>query len=170
MDLLSNEVILYMCDVSHFNFMGFYHVNKYFHNIVKDYKAKMRKYLRFIANTKEEPYGVVRLNYTTINGNRNGYFKQQKSLYKPGNGFINNVVFVCGTYRDNAKHGVWTMTEQGVIRKKCIYVYGKLIVRYNYDYFGKIRNIIHYDEFGMLKGEYPEQQMTIHYRAGLIEE
>jgi hypothetical protein len=74
-----------------------------------------------------------------------------------------------GYYRDNAKHGEWIKCSQQHTLSRKIYSFGRLVKRHIY-VNGKLKQIIHYDDIGATHGEYPELQMIIYYRAGLIED
>lgn len=171
MESLPSEIVLYMCDVSSFNYMYLYRLNKYFYSMLRVYKKRMlQRYIHSVIARKKEAYEVFEAGYGVIDGQRNGPYSHHKTVY-PRILYRGIVDVVKGAYRDSAKHGVWEKQRAGVVLHKCVFCFGKIVTRYNFNAVdGTIRNIIHYDEHGMIKGEYPNAQMTIHYRSGVIEE
>lgn len=173
---IPNEIILYMCDISHHNYMGLYRLNKTYHTMLSGQKSKMiAKYLVLIKTETKINNKNSQIEHTTIGNNRNGYYAQT---------YVASVVYnyrwyygvptrilesVTGAYRDNAKHGVWEKKAWNTVVKRIVYCFGKEIIRYNFNRDGSIKFILHYDDNGeMIYGEYPNSGMTIYYKSGMM--
>ncbi|QJX72701.1 hypothetical protein F-S17_0435 [Faustovirus] len=135
MEAIPDELILYMCDISEFNYMYLYRVNRRYTALLRAYKRKMKAHYLSPFNVyhRIDEYSHYDESYSHINNVRNGYYQYVKFehiLYTEPSTRKD----VLGAYRDGKKHGIWQeFKNKSVIIKTEIYYFGRLKMRVKYN-------------------------------------